>query len=95
MLEKEVESKIVAYATKERVLTYKFSSPQRRGVPDRIFLYNGKALFLEIKRLGKKPTKLQYKHLQLISDAGHRTGWVDNVEDGKLHIDMLKAVSLL
>lgn len=48
-----LESKIEAYLKKEVVkrggLCYKWSSPQNRGVPDRIVLLNSKIYFIELK----------------------------------------------
>lgn len=89
MLEKEVEAKIVRYAKDKGVLTYKFSSPQQRGVPDRLFLHGGIALFMEVKRAGKQPTKLQLKHMERIREAGHYACWVDNPHDGKIAVGAL------
>ena len=37
MLEKDIEKAVCDYAKSKGVLTYKFSSPNHVGVPDRIF----------------------------------------------------------
>lgn len=95
MLEKEVEAKIVAYAKSRGVLSYKFSSPQCRGVPDRIFIYEGLVLFIEMKRAKQKPSALQLKHLNAIQKQNVHATWVDNVEDGKKCIDSLISGKIL
>ena len=75
MLERLIERKLVAWAKKKGVLTYKFSSPANRGVPDRIFMRDGLILFLELKAEGKKPTKLQLRHLRKIQSQGVDADW--------------------
>jgi len=49
MIEKEIEKQVVQYAVSLGVLSYKFVSPNHRGVPDRIFFYNGHTLCIEFK----------------------------------------------
>lgn len=88
-LESQVEGALVRYAAKKGVLTFKFSSPSHRGVPDRIFMCNGNVLFLEIKRPGERPTRLQEHTLRAIKACGVAADWVDNDDDGKAFIDSL------
>lgn len=88
-LEKSLEAKITSYAKKQGALAYKFTSPAHRGVPDRLFIYRGKVLFLEIKAKGKKPTELQKHELEKLVEAGVAATWVDNLEDAKQEIDSL------
>lgn len=87
--EAQVEGSLVRYAAKKGVLTFKFSSPSHRGVPDRIFMCNGNVLFLEIKRPGERPTKLQEHTMRAIKNCGVAVDWVDNEDDGKAFIDSL------
>lgn len=55
-----------ALARSLRLLYLKFTSPGRTGVPDRMVLVDGKVIFIEFKRPGEVPTKLQaYMHEQL------------------------------
>jgi hypothetical protein len=91
--ESQVEAKIVAYARSKGCLVYKFSSPARRGVPDRIIIApGGKVLFLEIKRPGKHPTELQMREMRLLREQGCNADWVSNAEDGKRWVDGLLSV---
>lgn len=89
-LEKDLERKVVAYAKSVDVLCYKFSSPSHRGVPDRVLLGpNGKVGFLELKRLGQRPTALQLHILNLYTSRNVNAAWVDNLESAKRFIDSL------
>lgn len=82
--EAKVERKLVKWAKEQGCLSYKFSSPANRGVPDRIFIGpSGKVLFLELKAPGEKPTALQMKHLKDIHKTGCWAMWVDSFEAGK------------
>ncbi len=69
MDEKTVERKLVMEVKKEGGLCPKFVSPGLNGVPDRLALLpDGKFGFVEVKRPGEKPRKLQVRrHLQLQS----------------------------
>lgn len=98
MLEKEIEASVVSYARKSGVLAYKFSSPAQRGVPDRIFVFNDRVLFVEFKRTGQKPTKLQYHQMKLLQEQGQHhvyVEWCDNVHSGKHMIRTLLLDTLL
>jgi len=87
--EAKIEQAIRRYAERRGVLCYKFSSPAHRGVPDRMFVANGKVLFLEIKAPGNRPTKLQSRELQKLTDAGVMATWVDNLTSAMTLIDKL------
>jgi hypothetical protein len=84
MLESQLERKLVEWCRKEGILTYKFSSPSHRGVPDRIFLYEERTMFLELKRAGNKPTALQLRELATLQEAGFAVGWTDDIANAKL-----------
>lgn len=90
MLEQQIEKKVCEYAKEKGLLVYKFTSPARTAVPDRMFVtIAGKVFFIEFKRNGAKPTPAQEReHLRL---KGHRV-WVyvvDNVDQGKFIIDLM------
>lgn len=48
------------------------------GWPDRLFLANGRAAFVELKAPGKKPTPLQEARLAELVAAGHMADWFDD-----------------
>ena len=91
MRESAIEKAVSQYAKKLGVLSYKFSSPGNRGVPDRIFIGKGIVLFVEFKAPGKAPTKLQLHVLQLIKTAGIQAEVIDNIAKGKVLLDSVFA----
>jgi Holliday junction resolvase len=91
MKEKQIESKIVKKAKELGFLTYKFSSPSNRGVPDRIFISpNGEVFFIEFKSAKGKVTKLQEKTIKDIEHYNVEVYVIDNVEDGLNLLALLK-----
>lgn len=88
--EAKIERKLTRWAKDQGCLSYKFSSPANRGVPDRIFIGpTGKVLFLELKAPGERPTKLQLKHLEEIQEKGGLASWADNLEEAKVSIKQM------
>lgn len=83
MLEKQIESKVVKKAKELGFLTYKFSSPSNRGVPDRIFISpHGEVFFIEFKSAKGKVTKLQEKTIKDIEHYNVEVFVVDHFEIG-------------
>lgn len=83
MRESTIEKKVCDFATKNGWLAFKWCSPQIRGVPDRIFFKDGRAICIEFKATGKKPSELQ-KHLHnKLGAAGIDVYVVDSVADGR------------
>jgi len=81
VLEKDIEKKAVAAAKRNGWLSYKFSSPAHRGVPDRLFIKGGNVVFIEFKRPGGKASKLQELVMQTMRDAGAEVYVCWSVED--------------
>lgn len=61
----------------------------QNGLPDRLYLYKGFLLGLELKADDGKPTKLQLKKLKAINDNGGIGLIVKDVEIVEYLIDML------
>lgn len=61
----------------------------QNGLPDRLYLYKGFLLGLELKADGGKPTKLQLKKLKAINDNGGIGLIVKDVEIVKYLIEIL------
>lgn len=60
---------------------YKFVSPGNDGVPDRLVcLPGGRAIFVELKAPGKKPTKLQELQQKILRDMGFDVWVLDSKE---------------
>lgn len=90
MLEKQIESKVCEYARSKNVLAYKFTSPARAAVPDRMFIRpDGKIWFCEFKRGGQKPTEAQAREHHKLRQYKVSVFVIDNVEDGKAMIDLM------
>jgi len=88
MLEKEIERRVCDYAKSKGVLAYKFTSPARSAVPDRLFIStNGKVWFCEFKREGAKPTIPQAREHTRLRQQNVSVYVIDNVEAGKEMID--------
>lgn len=84
-LEKVIEEKVCTFAKSLGCINYKFTSPNRRSVPDRLFVMPGGrgVFFIEFKRKGQKPTEAQVVEIEKIRAKGVNVYVVDNVEEGK------------
>lgn len=80
-LESSVERDACAYAEKRGWMVFKFVSPGRRGVPDRLFIRNGRHLFIEFKRLDAEARKQQEKRHREMREHGAEVHVVDNLKD--------------
>ena len=88
MLEKQIEAKVCDYAKERGLLVYKFTSPARMAVPDRMFVRpDGKIFFIEFKREGQKPTPAQDREHERLRGHGVQVFVVDNVTTGLWVID--------
>lgn len=92
MLEKTLEAKIAKEVKKRKGVAYKFSSPSRRGVADRLILFpGGKLCFLEVKRPGQVATPQQRKFIRDVQRMGFRATWVDSFEDAVEFLDLVQS----
>jgi len=87
MKESAVESAICAYARSKGITTQKQNGMHNRGKADQLFMRNGVAAFLEIKRPGEKPTALQLRYLKQRKEDGFAASWASSFEMGKQFID--------
>jgi hypothetical protein len=83
MRESVIEKKVSDYAKLLGWLSYKFTSPQNRGVPDHIYFREGHTILIEFKAPGKLPSKLQQKHISRLQDQLIHVYVVDDIEQGK------------
>jgi len=92
VLENVVETKIHEYAEANGCLSLKLNVMGRRGWPDRLFIAPGPhVLFMEVKRLGEKPRKLQEYIHNVLRKFGCSVELVDNERDGCAAIDRIAA----
>ena len=90
MLEKQIESAVCDYARAKGVLAYKFTSPARSAVPDRLFIApDGRMWFCEFKRGGQKPTPAQDREHTRLRQQQVNVFVIDNVIEGKNMIDLM------
>lgn len=89
-LEKDIERRVCEHAKANGCLCYKFTSPSRRSVPDRLFITpSGDVFFIEFKRLGQQPTAAQAAEIAKIREKLVPVAVVDNVDGGKAFVDMM------
>lgn len=80
-LEKDIENYLVRQCKKNNILCYKFVSPSQNGVPDRILIANNKTIFVELKKPGEKPRKLQQYVFEQMIEHGAILYVIDNKKD--------------
>lgn len=84
MFEKDIEAAFVRRVKALGGTAEKFTSPNRRSVPDRLVtLPSGVILFVELKAPGKKPTEAQARDHQRRRDLGCRVVVIDNMRDAQ------------
>jgi hypothetical protein len=90
MLEKHIEVKVCDYAKQRGLLVYKFTSPARAAVPDRLFILpGGRMFFCEFKREGQKPTSAQEREHKRLRAYDVPVFVIDNVDDGLRMVDTM------
>lgn len=73
MLEKDIEKKFKSALEAKGCLVYKFTSPNCRGVPDRIVITGtGKVLFVELKTEKGVRSKLQKIQIEKLRAFGQK-----------------------
>lgn len=90
MLEKHIEKRVCDHAKELGYLVYKFTSPSRMAVPDRMFINrHGLVFFIEFKRAGEKPTPSQEREHERLKSQNALVFVIDDVVKGKLVIDLM------
>lgn len=72
-LERIVEGYLKQQVKKAGGLSFKWTSPARRGVPDQIVIIDGSVWFVEVKRTKGVLTQLQTLTLRQLAEAGANT----------------------
>jgi hypothetical protein len=75
--ESQIEKAVCAFAKAHGVSAIKLSGANDRGKADRMFMRDGKVIFIEFKAAGKRPTALQERFLRLRQEDGFIALWVD------------------
>ncbi len=96
MLEKQIERRVIERAHAKKIEAYKFTSPNRAAVPDRLMLAEIPEFmrpviaryvrFVEFKATGKKPTAPQAREHARLRALGFVVDVVDSVDQGVVMI---------
>jgi len=89
MRESTIEQAVCAYAKSKGCLSLKLAGQNQKGQPDRMFLHQGRVLFVEFKAPGKRPTALQARWLDRLADHTFHTACCDDIAAGKRLIDLI------
>ncbi len=82
MQESSLEKRLTVGVKKSGGKAYKFTSPGRRGMPDRLILKpGGQALFVEMKAPGKPLDPLQVKRSSELRSLGFKVYKIDSLDD--------------
>lgn len=85
--EKQIESRLVRKCVKSGI--YQIKNTGGNGLPDRLLIYSGLHWFVELKRTGKKPTKIQQSVAKRLRKAGSIVMLADSYEDVDLIIESI------
>jgi len=81
ILERDIERYLVRRVKDLGGVAYKFTSPSRRGVPDRLCVFpDGISVFIECKAPKKIPTVLQAHEIERLRNLGQQVFVVDSKE---------------
>lgn len=99
MRERDIEAYLVRRVREAGGLAYKFTSPNRRHVPDRIVLMplrsigcadiDKSVVFVELKAPGKKPTAGQVREHKRLRGLGFRVDVIDSRDGVDAFVDGL------
>ena len=93
--ESAIESALCKAAKKRFMIPYKFTSPGRVGVPDRLIVAPfGDHGFVEVKAPGKLPTPAQLREHDVLRQMGHKVFVLDNFNDIESVLDAIQPPSL-
>lgn len=80
--EAKVECALVQAVVRRGGIAYKFTSPSRRGVPDRlVVLPGGRIVFVEVKAPGGRLSKLQDVEIARLRALGARVAVIWSADD--------------
>jgi len=81
--ERDIEKAVTDHAKKKGWLSFKWTSPAQRFVPDRLYFKDSKVIMIEFKRPGGKPTKGQRVMHKMLERAGFTVHVIDGTGAGK------------
>lgn len=90
-LENDIEKRLIKKVKALGGLTFKFTSPSTKGVPDRIVIFNGKTHFVELKRPTGTPRALQLYWISEIKNHGVDALTLSTFDEVDEFVEKLKA----
>lgn len=91
MKESPIEKAAAEWAKQNGWVSYKFASPNKRSVPDRVFIKNGVHVFIEFKKPGEKPSTSQLREQGIMKRHG---AVVFNADNFSQVVTILETVSV-
>jgi hypothetical protein len=88
MLESEIEAYFVKRVREAGGLCYKFVSPGRRGVPDRLVVCRSSTYFVELKAPGRPLRPEQEREHERLADAGASVHKIDSYKLVDFFVEM-------
>lgn len=82
MIESEIENAVCERAKANGWLVRKFRYVGRHAAADRLFIRNGRVVFIEFKQTNKSPRESQVREHKRLKDHGAEVYVIDNIEDG-------------
>ena len=79
--ESSIQKKIKTFLELRGFKVYKINDRFRSGIPDLYAIRAGKSIWIEVKRPGEQPTKLQQYEIDQLRDAGAAVTVARSVED--------------
>lgn len=91
MSEKAIEQALRQVIQADGGICWKLVSPGVAGVPDRLCLKSGRAVFVEVKAPGKKPRPLQQRRMKQLREQGFTCLVIDSMSQIEEVRDALSA----
>lgn len=79
-LEKDEEKVVKTWCKDVGIVCIKFTPMGETGWPDRIVQVNSHTLWIEMKKKGKTPRKIQHYRMNQLREEGANVNWFDNGE---------------
>ena len=88
MRESKIEEDLCIWAKSQGIIVIKIATRggAQRGVPDRVFLKDGKLCFIEMKRPGETPEPLQEWWLEKLCTEGFHATYCDDIDRGREYL---------
>lgn len=81
MYERDLQKKVIKWLRYQGYKVYKISDRFRAGIPDIYAAKNGCGFWIELKRPGERPTKLQQWEIDDLNRHGVPAIWVTSLEE--------------